>query len=331
MLTGKQLSKLYPYTLEPYEIPDGAMAAASECYCAALSKLAYKPTQPIALRPSILKSAAIDILARKFFPSIYPEVDKEELYQVFHDGNVWECDYIFQLKCRGVKIIQEQVPIKFYEHLAHADIIVEIDGKRVLLELKTSNSSYFSSMFKMSSEEKRVARFGHVYRDVQYLATNFSDFRGHLSQAACYHTFIDYRVDETVIVLKEKDSSNLLFYNLTPNDIETYGGRAKRLIDVWHAVDTWEECFQYCAIPLPRKEIHARKHTGRWLVPPKFYNSPALELFYETVIDIDDKIIIVGYRLPEAAIPLVPTTLLERYDELGIYTYSDPQEVISIP
>lgn len=320
MLTGKQLSKLYPYTLSSFEVTSEAISRATLGYKDALLKMASKREEPIYLRPSLLGKAAIDVVARKFFPSKYANwVSEARIYQVFHDGNVFECDYIFQIECNGVTILSVQPEIEFYGICGHADVIVMIDGKSVLLELKTSNDGYFEILKKMQHNDGRQQRFGVEYTEAEHLCHRFTDFRGHLTQAAFYHSALG--VDESVIVVKDKSSSRLCLYNLTEQDIKTQTQRSVNIINAWNKVNSWEEAFVYCGIPQPTRST-AKDRKGQFLLPAKLYGSPIIDLIYETYVDAKGRMSVTGYRLPEEAIPLLPKEILSEYDKLGIYAYS---------
>lgn len=325
MLNGAQMTSLYPYTLEKLTFTKDSLTNAAKLYADALVKMATKEEQPIYLRPSILGKPAIDVVARKFFPDWYAvAVSHERYYQVFHDGNVWEVDYLFQLECRGIKVLQTQTEAEWLGVVGNSDAIVEVDGIPVLLELKTANAGYFDSLMRMQNSDNREYRFGSLYRDVSYLAHNFSNFRGHLSQAAFYGNALGIR--EVVVVVKNKSTSELLLYNLKEKDMVEYSDRNKSIIEAWEVCNCWEDVYFYCGIPQPTLST-AKDRKGQYLIPAKMYGSPVLPLLYEIYEDVKGRKSVIGYRLPSTVLQRLPESILEHYDKIGIYEYELTDEL----
>lgn len=319
MLKGAQMVSLYPYTLDKLSYSQDALTRATSLYSDALIKMANKVEQPIYLRPSILGKYAIDVVARKFFPEWYSVgVSHERFYQVFHDGNVWEADYLFHLECRGIKLLETQTKVNWNGVVGTADAIVELDNKPVLIELKTANPGYFDSMKRMQNDDSRAYRFGSLYRDVCYLAHDFSDFRGHLSQTSFYANALG--IHESVLVVKNKSTSEVLLYNLTEQDIEKYTARNQNIIAAWEACECWEDVYFYCGIPSPSPS-KAKDRKGEYLIPAKMFGSPIIDLVYETYEDVKGRKSVIGYRIPSGVLNRLPQDVLELYDKLGIYAY----------
>lgn len=325
MLTAQQMSFLYPYDKPVMFAVSDDINTACSWYKQSLLKqiIKHEVDNDIRLRPSLLGKAAIDVVARKVFPDWYrDEITNPRFWQLFHDGDTFEADYYVWLTSRGVEVEQYQVPCTWNDISGHADMVVLIDGKRVLLELKTANAGYFTSVQKMQSDDRRAFRYGEGARDTTYLASQFTDFRGHLTQAAVYGTGLG--VDEIVVVLKAKDTSELILYNLTESERLNCIKRASQIVRAWHNVEEWKDVFVYTGIPAPNKEISRGSHTGRYLVNPKLYSSPILPLVYEWTQDKNGKIAISGYRIPTSAVELMNRAQLEKYHtEIGVYTYDE--------
>lgn len=330
MLTGTEIDSLYPYNKKVVcTVPEAEeyLHEATGMYRESLVKqiIEKREDKEIRLRPSLMGKAAIDVLARKHFPSLYGGgVSHPRFYQVFHDGGTWESDYYLWLSVTGVKVLETQVETTWYDIDGHGDFLVELPtGKRVFLELKTSNDGWYKSMLNMQKADMREFRYGSQYRDYEHIAHTYSDFRGHMTQGSIYSQA--KKVDEVVIVLKDKSTSNILLYNLTQDERHAYLKRAEAITDAWDSSDTWAECFMYVGIPTPRKEISKGSHTGRYLVAPALYGSPIIPLVYEWTQEWEKgkpKIIINGYRMPEDSLPMVHSDLMAIYNELGVWTYS---------
>lgn len=318
MLTGKELDILYPYDKPVKVDPDRVsqiVLDASTMYAASLMKQIIKMVDEPDdhLRASLVGKAAIDVLGRKFFSTYYGGISSPRFRQLFHDGDVWESDYYTWLATRGVEFLSTQGETEYWGVPGHYDYIVRVGDKKVLLELKTANKGYFSSLLKQQSTEDVALKYGY-YRP--YFASSMTDFRGHITQIALYRESLG--VDEAVIVVKSKDSADILLYPVpdTTNELQ----RVQQIVRAWETCEEWSDVYSHVGIPEPRKELRSRSHTGRYLVPPKLYGSPIIPLIYEWIRE-GDRTIIVGYRIPESA--RVPQTLFESYSQLDIYTYPD--------
>lgn len=324
MLTGKELDILYPYD-KPCVVDDKQTRehsyVASDIYRQSLYKqLVNQEIQPDDhLRASLVGKAAIDVVGRKFFSDYYTGVSHPRFYQLFHDGDVWEADYYFWLATRGVDILSTQGEVNFLGVPGHYDFIVRMGDKRVLLELKTANKGYFTSLLKQQDVGGIVDMYG-FYRP--YFASDMTDFRGHITQISLYREALE--VDEAVMVIKCKDTSEMLLYPV-PQDTKVLD-RVQGLVRAWEQSEQWLDVYKYVGIPEPRKELRQRSHTGRYLVPPKLYGSPIIPLIYEWIAE-GTKVIIVGYRLPEGV--ELPQQLFDKYNELDIYTYS-PDDCVTL-
>ena len=328
MLTAEQLSRLYPHQIAERDVDfniDYAIEVAAEWYKRSLYKqlVRREKDNDIRLRPSMLGKPAVDIVARKFFPELYRDnITEDRFWQLLHDGDTFECDYLVHLGLLGIEVVASQVPCDWHGVKGNADIIVRIDGKTVLLELKTGNDGYYKSILKMQSIDGRVFRYGKEWMNAHYLLSEYSNFRGHLTQGAVYAEALD--CDEVVIVLKDKDTSEVLLYNMTKKEREEELAHAARKVEVWDYCDTFAEMFLYAGIPTPRKEIAAKNHTGRYLIHPSLYGCPIIPLIYEWTLD-KDKVLVSGYRIHEDAEDALPDGLREQYEEIGLYTYGTEQ------
>lgn len=329
MLTAQQMMRLYPYDkkqveLEDYELAD-VVGFAAEMYRESLLKqiIGMESDNDIRLRPSLLGKAAIDIVARKLYPQWYTGgLDNPRFWQLFHDGDTFEADYIVWLTSRGVRIESTQVPCNWNGITGHADLVVQLGSSRVLLELKTANTGYFTSIQKMQSDDRRAFRYGEEYREVPYLASQFSDFRGHLTQGSIYAAGIG--VDEVVVVLKHKDTSEIILYNLTQTERLKCIERAERIVRAWDSVEELSDLFVWTGIPEPRPEVAKGKPTGRYLLNAKMYGSPIIPLIYEWEQDNKGKLIINGYRVPSSAVPRMNQNVLQKYHKsVGVFTYDE--------
>lgn len=324
MLSGNELEILYPYdkpvALRAPELADIAGNAASMYTDSLWKQLTTMEVQPDDhLRASLVGKAAVDVLGRKFFSEYYGNITHPRFWQLFHDGDVWEADYYFWLASRGVEFVSTQGETEYWGVPGHYDFVVNLNGKRVLLELKTANKGYFTSLLKQQVIEDVRETYG-FYRP--YFANKMTDFRGHITQISLYRESLG--VDDAVLVVKCKDTSDLLLYPV-PHSTDLLQ-RVQSLVNAWHTSQTWLDIFSYVGIPEPRKELKNRMHTGRHLVPPKLYGSPIIPLIYEWVTEAG-KVIIAGYRLPEGV--TIPEQLFEEYSKLDIYTY-DPDHVYDL-
>lgn len=322
MLTFEQMSRLYPYTSGARQIPsDIIVDTAGEWYKQSLYKqlINNEVDNDIRLRPSLLGKAAIDVLARKFYPNLYDDgVTHQRFWQLLHDGDVFECDFLVWLKIKGIPVLDTQVAVDWHGVKGHADMVVEIDGRRVLLELKTSNEGYYSSIMKMQKESDRVFHYDDEAAKCNWLAVRFTDFRGHLTQASVYASALD--CDEAVVVVKDKNTSDVILYNIPHTVRKERLVRAANIVTAWDYCDTWEDVYMNVGIPEPKKELREKNHTGRYLVSPKLYGSPIIPLVYEWSLD-KDRVIISGYRIPSTITDTLPDKLLKQYDSIDIYEY----------
>ena len=328
MLAAEQISRLYPHQRNDNPV-DSKLFAAIDDACEWYRRSLYKQLvirekdNDIRLRPSMLGKPAIDIVSRKFFPELYRDnITEDRFWQLLHDGDTFECDYRVHLELLGIPVLDTQVQCDWHGVIGSADIVVELDGKRVLLELKTGNDGYYKSILKMQSADGRVFRYGQEWIKHHYLLSEYSNYRGHLTQGAIYGDALE--CDEVVIVLKDKDTSEVLLYNMTRKEKEEHLARAARVVEAWDYCDSFPETFLYTGIPAPRKEIQNRVHTGRYLVNPSLYGSPIIPLIYEWSLD-GDKVIIDGYRVHEEAETLLPNILKDQYNTIELYTYGTEQ------
>jgi hypothetical protein len=278
----------------------------------------------IRLRPSLLGKSAIDVVAHKFYPELYMDrITDDRFWQLLHDGDTFECDYRVHMELLGINIIQSQAECDWWGVKGSADFVVDIDGKRVLLELKTSNEGFFKSIMKMQRDDDRVFKYGDKYaKSHKYLLTKYTDYRGHLTQASVYADALS--CDEAVIILKNKETSEVVLYNLTRKEREDALSRASSLVSAWDSCNNWLDVYHYVGIPEPRKEIKDGTHTGRYLVNPSLYGCPIIPLVYEWGLD-KDKVTIQGYRIPEEVVDDLSVKLIKHYEEIGIYTYGTEQ------
>lgn len=319
MLTGTELSLLYPYNPTRGITVGGTekqsiLKMASHIYETSLNRqlLTQRNDSPNILRASMMGRAAIDIMARKLLPHLYLGTLSPRIFQLFHAGDTWESDYYVWLASRGIEFISYQGELSWFDILGHHDFIVNINNRPVLLELKTANLSYFKSVKNAQSVEMIEELYGEY---IPYVCHTMSDFRGHISQVHVYAAGLG--IDDVVIVLYCKDTSEVLLYNVPLED-----DTLQRLFDIaaaWKMCNRWEDAFYYVGIPSPRLELRNKNHTGRYLISPRLYGSPIIPLVYDWMDD-DDKTLVTGYRLPDGAQVLQP--MMDQYNEIGVTYYS---------
>lgn len=325
MLTGEQLTRLYPYEGEnvygkddPYV--DVILKTAAEIYAESLRKqFVIQETEPLYLRPSLIGKPALEVLAHKYLPSLYVGTFPPRMHQVFKDGDTFESDYYTQLALQGVTFTDMQREIDWHGIPGKCDFLVDLDGTRVLLELKTCNDGYFQQMKGYQDATLRSQLYGEEFRDCEFIATDMPNYRGHISQASIYGEAIN--ADEVVVVLKCKSTSHVLIYNV-PHSVRDYqNSRSAKIKIAWDITDYWHECFYHVVPPRPKPEMSRGEPTGRMLISPAMYGSPIIPLVYKVEV-IDKKRIVVGYHVPEECVEDMPDSIANYYTLFpDLYTY----------
>jgi hypothetical protein len=266
-------------------------------------------------------NSALDTLGRKFYPEYYEMECDNRIYQLFHDGDVFEADYYTWLTHTGVDVTRvlspdDDMAVNFNGVLGHCDFVVRLDGIDVVVETKTASDNYFKGLKRERDKRKVIGMYGD---DIPYLMNEMSDTRGHITQTALYRAALG--LNEAVIVVKNKATSELLIYNI-PDDTSDIINRARKVISLWNECNSWVDVASNIGIVEPMKELREKMHTGRYLVPRKMYGSPMIPLCYEYTIE-NGHTIVAGYRVPHG---MYNELLLKLYEDIGYYFY-DPENI----
>lgn len=271
-----------PTTADEQTMREAAVVAAKMYEESLIRQFVRDDRHHLVLRPSALGKPAADLFARRFFPELYAggiESINLQTRQLFHEGDTLEADLYFHLVRSGIPVLDTQPLIDWHGIRGHGDLVVELDGRRFLMEVKSAKDSFF----------KDVNRHGIS-----------DDSRGYLTQLAIYSDALSL---PSAWLVYNKDTSAVTVIHPSPIDLERALARAKYLIDVWNKVDCWEDVFEFIRPNPPRKEFVAKKWTGRYMLPLPMWSSPARHLVYEIVEGKNAKgetrEFILDYKYPE--------------------------------
>ena len=181
---------------------------------------------------------------------------------IFIDGDYFEVLLIALLESAGVEIISPQSKVTFEGISGHCDFIIEDEGRKKVVEVKTANDNFFGAVKRSSSA---------------------LEDRGYLTQAGVYCAGLG--LEDFIFLIKNKNNGELMEIEGKPD--KELVSRAARVIAKIKKMRCPEDILAEASgirAPLPVKEFFRKQETGKFLVPPSMAYSPYRSAFYETAI-----------------------------------------------
>jgi hypothetical protein len=198
---------------------------------------------------------------------------------VFFWGDMYEAWLYTQLRAYGIEVVETQTTVDFHGVKGHTDFIVEYEGERYLLEVKTMSDRYFDCFTRVPNDD-----------------------RGYITQLSIYQHCVDL---PALWLCYNKASGAMAVVGLDRTMQSNALQRAERNIPLLRQTKTLEDVFKFFEPPSPVEEVYRRKATGNFLLPPTMRFNPFAEVFYELESAPNgynkDTKYVVGYRSMEAA------------------------------
>lgn len=248
----------------------------------------------------------------------------ERLRLIFHTGDWFEAWVAFQLDRLGydrVAIpdaqrsdddqwrVEYHVPGLDVPVVGHLDHVVEVGGKRVILEVKTMSDTYW----------RQFTGAGYKHKDDYLVTFGGDDGRGYMTQLALYMGATGF--DGAWLTLNKATSQMALVYP-NPEDLDAARTRANKVATALSKVKTLSDVYTLLKAPPGVPEVFKRRATGRLLLPASMKYSGVSELFYDIRVEKN------GYGKLTEYVGDFPPELYGELSERDYMQYTDYLESI---
>lgn len=252
------------------------------------------------LRPSSLGKPAVHLFARKFFPELFTSPSdgvNAQRAQLFHEGDTFEADGYFHFVRTGIRVVAVHPKIDYRGIKGTGDIVIQMGDDTYLADFKSVNASYYNKV--APSKRNPLGAF--------------TDERGTITQVAIYGAALNLTAS---VILYCRDDCRMMFVVPSEDEVKTALTRVDTIIDLWDTIDTWDDVFRYFRPPIPKAEVRKNQSTGRYggtgrfFVPQSMLYSPAADLVYDIMNDVNEKgeprAYVIDYKYPEKYAHLKP-------------------------
>jgi hypothetical protein len=189
----------------------------------------------------------------------YTEPTTLKTLDIFHRGDQFEALVLLTLRNSGFQVISTQTEVEFLGVPGHSDVLVEFQGQRLLLEIKTMSSAYFR----------------------QFTSTP-NDDRGYVTQLGLYTVCMGV---PGVWVCLDKGTSEVQVVEPPSGLLANAVDRATRIIPKFKEVNCFADIFKVFSPPPPVPEYYRNRQSGRMLLPNSMKYSPYRDLFYHLTVE----------------------------------------------
>jgi len=194
---------------------------------------------------------------------------------IFLTGHYFEAWLVTMMKAYGMKVVSQQSEVNYLGVLGHTDVIVELNGAPLLVEVKTMSDSYFNQFTKKPNDE-----------------------RGYITQLAIYKHCLGI---PAVWLCYNKGTGDIREVEMS--DTTWALERANDIIPLLRDTRFVSDVFKHFDAPEPVPEVFKRKETGMYLIPPSMRWSKYADVFYHITTDKNgynkDTRYVTGYTTPE--------------------------------
>lgn len=213
-------------------------------------------------RPAVLQALNIPSVREQLSElNLWNNVEPNSfaLRDAFHRGDQFEAFMIFHLRRLGFNIISTQECVNFLGVEGHPDVVIERNGERLLLEIKTLSDNYFRQFVRDPDDE-----------------------RGYVTQLSLYQACLNV---PAVWLCLNKCTHELVVVEPNVEALAKAKERAERIIPLFEKIKSFEDIFKYFKAPPPIREFFKRRQTGRKLLPLSMRYSPHRQLFYHILVE----------------------------------------------